>query len=610
MVPADLAYLGDNEHMAISQETQPVAIPSTPSQPVVESQPPLEPKPQPTLEVKPLSSSQLEYSGRKSVGSMLSNFLHLNCHRATPEEQHWLIITFYEENKTPIGILMAKTNSFTAKDAHPTLPDFHNFNIGNSWARSTPSLLTTPPALNPAQAPTCAPVQPPARVDLGCNTTTQDSDEDANGPPPIKCSHIQWRTPTMLTLVDSGTAMEPKSNKPLKPLPPELQLCYPSRAVSKPRAPGHHPAEDSKPVPETNPKILAERVPRYQPSVPTSSQLSAAATSQPSATATSQPNASAPSQPCTCGGAQSHIGGSNPSYPTPNHNHSSSGHESVQDHANQHPLPLPATRPLPQPARTNSPALHRQSSYPKRCATVTAKRQAIKKQLEQMANPPTPKVDAQKNVLNDMHACLKTLAKAIVGRLEPAKKPKPSKKAHAGPSSHCTGCILSQVEEGQERLEALQAEEGKEDKDEEEEDAEQRAANTHAEASITLIKPTLTQADIEHNLNVLWYIYPSQFHRTNVRHCTSHYKRIIVPHTIAVALFYGKNSVGVLFHEYFNPIPAAVLAFILTTANSKELLDRKPMDINIELPDTMPQPSTLPEESHYTAEQKGKAHKD
>ncbi|KAG9098519.1 hypothetical protein FRC07_010622, partial [Ceratobasidium sp. 392] len=223
---------GDNEPMAISQEAQPVAIPSTPSQPVLESQPPLEPQPQPTSEAEPLSSSQPEYWDCKSVGSMLSNFLHLNCHHATPEVRHWLSVTVCKENKTLIGILMANTNSFTAKDAHhalssqPTLPNFHNFNTGNSWARSTPSVLTTPPALNPAQAqaPTRALVQPPAHVDSGCNTATQDLDEDKNGPPPIKRSRMQRRAPTVLSLVDSSTATEPESDKPLKPLPPKLQL--------------------------------------------------------------------------------------------------------------------------------------------------------------------------------------------------------------------------------------------------------------------------------------------------------------------------------------------------------------------------------------------------
>ncbi|KAG8701163.1 hypothetical protein FRC09_005521 [Ceratobasidium sp. 395] len=55
-----------------------------------------------------------------------------------------------------------------------------------------------------------------------------------------------------------------------------------------------------------------------------------------------------------------------------------------------------------------------------------------------------------------------------------------------------------------------------------------------------------------------------RFHCTDPWARRGHYESKIIPRAIAAALFYGKNSIGVLFHEYLNPIPIPALAFILT----------------------------------------------
>ncbi|KAG8735269.1 hypothetical protein FRC10_010811 [Ceratobasidium sp. 414] len=79
-----------------------------------------------------------------------------------------------------------------------------------------------------------------------------------------------------------------------------------------------------------------------------------------------------------------------------------------------------------------------------------------------------------------------------------------------------------------------------------------------------LKKPALTQADIDHNLNIIRYVYPLRFHCTDPWARRGHYEGLVIPRAIAAALFNSESSVGVMFHEFFDPIPIPTLAYILT----------------------------------------------
>ncbi|KAG8727030.1 hypothetical protein FRC10_006495, partial [Ceratobasidium sp. 414] len=79
-----------------------------------------------------------------------------------------------------------------------------------------------------------------------------------------------------------------------------------------------------------------------------------------------------------------------------------------------------------------------------------------------------------------------------------------------------------------------------------------------------LKKPALTQADIDHNLNIIRYVYPLRFHCTDPWARRGHYEGLVITRAIAAALFSGESSVGVMFHEFFDPIPIPTLAYVLT----------------------------------------------
>ncbi|KAG8730221.1 hypothetical protein FRC12_020411 [Ceratobasidium sp. 428] len=90
---------------------------------------------------------------------------------------------------------------------------------------------------------------------------------------------------------------------------------------------------------------------------------------------------------------------------------------------------------------------------------------------------------------------------------------------------------------------------------------------TIVEPIFGLLRSAMTRADIDHNLDILRYIYPLRFHCTNPRGRRGHYESLIIPRAIAAILFYGESSVGMLFHEYLDPIPTITLAYILTVVS-------------------------------------------
>ncbi|KAG8780465.1 hypothetical protein FRC12_022988 [Ceratobasidium sp. 428] len=79
-----------------------------------------------------------------------------------------------------------------------------------------------------------------------------------------------------------------------------------------------------------------------------------------------------------------------------------------------------------------------------------------------------------------------------------------------------------------------------------------------------LLRPAMTRADIDHNLDILRYIYPLRFHCTDPWARRGHFLGIIIPRALSAGLFFGDSTPGVLFHDYLDPIPDVTLAFVLT----------------------------------------------
>ncbi|QRV92933.1 hypothetical protein RhiJN_20951 [Ceratobasidium sp. AG-Ba] len=73
----------------------------------------------------------------------------------------------------------------------------------------------------------------------------------------------------------------------------------------------------------------------------------------------------------------------------------------------------------------------------------------------------------------------------------------------------------------------------------------------------------VTQEDIQRNLDIFHEIYPNSFHCTSTRPRKGHFEGDQLARCIAAALFYGPNSVGVMFPDYFEDMPLTVVAFIL-----------------------------------------------
>ncbi|KAF8601015.1 hypothetical protein BDV93DRAFT_254241 [Ceratobasidium sp. AG-I] len=74
---------------------------------------------------------------------------------------------------------------------------------------------------------------------------------------------------------------------------------------------------------------------------------------------------------------------------------------------------------------------------------------------------------------------------------------------------------------------------------------------------------TTNQAVIQDNLRKFNLIYPNSFHCKSLVPRKGHYESPEVAHCIAVALFHGPGSVGVMFPDYFMDMPLTVVAFPL-----------------------------------------------
>ncbi|QRV96408.1 Formin-like protein 20 [Ceratobasidium sp. AG-Ba] len=104
-----------------------------------------------------------------------------------------------------------------------------------------------------------------------------------------------------------------------------------------------------------------------------------------------------------------------------------------------------------------------------------------------------------------------------------------------------------------------------------------------------LRNPPLNYEDLDWNLNIMRWIYPLRFHCTDPRRRRGHYQSIIIPRVLSAILFSGENSVGILFHEFFDPLPIPLIAFILSIIQfclSEWTTGRyKPRDLKLTGPD-------------------------
>ncbi|KAG8729796.1 hypothetical protein FRC10_003454 [Ceratobasidium sp. 414] len=76
-------------------------------------------------------------------------------------------------------------------------------------------------------------------------------------------------------------------------------------------------------------------------------------------------------------------------------------------------------------------------------------------------------------------------------------------------------------------------------------------------------KPALTPEAIEHNLNLFNKLHPNTFHCLEYDPPYGHYENEILAEAIAIALFATPTAVGVVFRDYFEPMPLTAVAFVL-----------------------------------------------
>ncbi|KAG8734100.1 hypothetical protein FRC10_011941 [Ceratobasidium sp. 414] len=79
-----------------------------------------------------------------------------------------------------------------------------------------------------------------------------------------------------------------------------------------------------------------------------------------------------------------------------------------------------------------------------------------------------------------------------------------------------------------------------------------------------LLKPALTDEDVNHNLKTFLLIHPNTFHCTRFTPPYGHYENDLVTEAIATTMFYSPTAVGVVYREFFNPMPLTTVAFVLS----------------------------------------------
>ncbi|KAG9076533.1 hypothetical protein FRC06_009456, partial [Ceratobasidium sp. 370] len=361
-----------------------------------------------------------------------------------------------------------------------------------------------------------------SHTDPNLDTATEPSDEDEdddNENPLVKRSHTTRLFATAASTpgdLANDTATEPKPDViPATAIAPEsIQLRYPSRTPHPSQQPSQ-PADEDEVVPETDPEILTSHAPRL---------------------------------------ANPRIYGSNRS-------HIRSGSALGSSAPSWHCAPTRPSKPKPK-------------SKPR----VAALREGAKRQLEQLVNPPNPVADARTDMVANATQRLKHLAMSTIGQKERQRGGKRLSAARNGKGIRGVDAGDDDEDEDDEEDE----DEDREDEDGEDEDGDDMALAESAMVMVNnlatlkcnvklslrpvaefifkLKKPALTQADTTHNLNIIRYVYPLRFHCTDPWARRGHYEGLVIPRAIAAALFSGESSVGIMFHEFFDPVPIPTLA--------------------------------------------------
>ncbi|KAG8696305.1 hypothetical protein FRC08_007248 [Ceratobasidium sp. 394] len=82
--------------------------------------------------------------------------------------------------------------------------------------------------------------------------------------------------------------------------------------------------------------------------------------------------------------------------------------------------------------------------------------------------------------------------------------------------------------------------------------------------TLKLLKPALTDEDVNHNLEIFCLVHPNTFHCMRFSPPYGHYEGTLLTHAIATTMFYSPTAVGVLYREFFNPMPLTTVAFVLS----------------------------------------------
>ncbi|KAG9076827.1 hypothetical protein FRC06_009302, partial [Ceratobasidium sp. 370] len=82
--------------------------------------------------------------------------------------------------------------------------------------------------------------------------------------------------------------------------------------------------------------------------------------------------------------------------------------------------------------------------------------------------------------------------------------------------------------------------------------------------TLDLWKPASTDEDVNHNLQIFMLVHPNTFHCTKFSPPYGHYESDLLTQAIATTMFCSPTAVGVVYHEFFDPMPLTTVAFVLS----------------------------------------------
>ncbi|KAG9106290.1 hypothetical protein FRC07_008881 [Ceratobasidium sp. 392] len=81
---------------------------------------------------------------------------------------------------------------------------------------------------------------------------------------------------------------------------------------------------------------------------------------------------------------------------------------------------------------------------------------------------------------------------------------------------------------------------------------------------LDLRKHVTSDEDVNHNLEVFNAVHPNTFHCLQYNPPYRHYESDLLTHAIAALMFGHPNAVGVVYRDYFNPMPLTTVVFVLS----------------------------------------------